>query len=161
VSTAPAADKYKFKVVKSAQPGDSEALLRVHLTACPPAEELPPNLFANGEFQLPTVEVSVEKPGYDVISHPQDLAHFGRAVDDAMKTLQDEWRVRTIHLIVIAPTTACVRIGQKLQARHHADVVLYERKPVPAPARGPFEPTIRISSTEVTLLSTGESTSIT
>jgi hypothetical protein len=158
---APAIDKYKVAVVRPAQPGDMEALLRISLTDSPPAEELPAHLYANGQYVLPTVEVTAGRLGRDVISHPEDLVLVGRAIDAALRTLQEEWRVRTIHLVVIAPTTACVRTGQKLQARHHADVVLYERRPVPAPARGPFEPTIRISSIEVTLLSTGESTPIT
>ena len=69
--------------------------------------------------------------------------------------------MRTVHLVLIAPVTACFRVGQKMQARHHADFILYERRPSASPGvRGEFAKTIAISPTEVTLLSTGESTSI-
>lgn len=158
---APATDKYKVAVLKPAGPGDSEGLLRINLTDGPPPADLPAHLYADGQYSLPTVEVTAETRGPRVIGHPEDLVLLGRALDSALRTLQENWRLRTIHVVAIAPATACVRTGQKLQARHHADVVLYERKPSATPGtRGPFEPTIRISSTEVTLLSTGESTSI-
>lgn len=157
----PPVDKYMVSVLREATAGQDAALLRVNLTATPPAHELPSALFKDGGYVLPTVEIGVTKDGHDVIGHPEDLALFGRAVDTALNTMQEVWRVRTIHLVVIAPATACVRIGQKLQARHHADAVLYERRPAPAgQPPGRFEPTIRIASTEVTLLSTGESTPI-
>ena len=110
---------------------------------------------------MPTMEIAVENPSHRVISHPADLELIGRAVDQALQKLQDEWRVRTVHLVLIAPATACFRIGQKMQARHHAEFILYERRPSTTPgARGEFAKTIAISPTEVTLLSTGESLSI-
>lgn len=155
---APSSDKYAMRVLREPNAGDNEALLRVSLTDNPPAQELPPKLFRDGQYVLPSIEVTVATTHHVVIGHPDDMLHVGRSVDSALRTIQDIWRLRTIHLVVIAPATACVRVGQKLQARHHADVVLYERRPVPAgQPRGPFEPTIRISSTDVTLLSTGES----
>ena len=95
------------------------------------------------------------------MGHPADLDLFGRAVDQALQKLQDEWRVSKVHLVLIAPVSACCRVGQKMQARHHAEFILYERKPSTTPgARGEFAKTIAISPTEVTLLSTGESLSI-
>ena len=157
----PANDKFKVVLHRKAQGGEAEALLQVNLTAAVSASDLPTHLFSAGQYEIPAVEVTVGNPSHRVIGHPADLELFGRAVDQALQKLQDEWRVRTVHLVVIAPVTACFRVGQKMQARHHADFVLYERRPSTTPgARGEFAKTIAISPTEVTLLSTGESTSI-
>lgn len=157
----PAPDKFKVAVRRHAEGGEAEALLQVNLTAALPPSDLPVHLFADGHYAMPAVEVTVESPSHRVVGHPFDLELLGRAIDLALQKLQDEWRVRMVHLVVIAPVSACMRIGQKMQARHHAEFVLYERRPSATPgARGEFEKTIAISPTEVTLLSTGESTSI-
>jgi len=81
---------------------------------------------------------------------------LGSAIDSIYRKIQDEWRIRKVHLFIIAPTTACIRIGQKMQARHHSDFILYERKPSIGGIRGSFEATIKISSTKVTLVSNSE-----
>lgn len=160
-ATAPAGDKFKVVVHRTPQGIEGETLLQVHLTAAVPADELPPHLHAAGAYLLPTVELRVDSPSHRAISHVSDLELLGRAVDQALQKIQDEWRIQRIHLVVIAPATACVRLGQKLQARHHAECILYERRPSKVSGKpGEFAKTISISSTEVTLLSTGESLSI-
>ncbi len=157
----PANNKFKVQVHLDAQGGEAEACLRINLTAAVPASDLPAHLYSAGQHGMPTIEIAVENPSHRVISHPADLELIGRAVDQALQKLQDEWRVRTVHLVLIAPATACFRIGQKMQARHHAEFILYERVPSIAPGtRGEFGKTIAISPTDVTLLSTGESISI-
>ena len=157
----PANDKFKVKVLRDAKSGETEACLQINLTASVPASDLPPHLFSAGQYVVPTIEITVESPSHRAIGDPIDLELFGRAVDQALQKLHDEWRVRTVHLVLIAPVTACFRVGQKMQARHHANFILYERKPSTSPGvRGEFAKTISISPTEVTLLSTGESTSI-
>lgn len=157
----PATDKFKVHVHRVAEDGEVEALLQVNLTVSPPSSELPAHLFAGGAYVLPTIEVTVDRPSYRVMEHPDDLELVGRAVGDALQIIQDQWRVRIVHLVVMGPATACFRLGQKMQARHQADFVLYERRLGAAQgAWGPFEPTIQISSTEVILPSTGESASI-
>ena len=157
----PANDKFKVEVRHHAQGGETEACLRINLTAAVPGSDLPKHLFSAAKHTMPTIEITVENPSHRVIGHPSDLELLGRAVDQAMQKLQDAWRVSTVHLLVVAPATACFRIGQKMQARHHAEVILYERKPSTTPgARGEFAKTIAISPTDVTLLSTGESISI-
>lgn len=159
--SAPASDKFKVRVHRNAQGGETDACLVVNLTAAVPASDLPAHLFSAGSHALPTVEITVEDTNHRVISHPTDLELFGRVVDQALQKLQDEWRAHKVHLVVVAPVTACFRLGQKLQARHHAQFILYERKPnATSGVRGEFATTIAISPTEVTLLSTGESTSI-
>ena len=160
-SEKPTADKFKVRVLREAAEGESEALLRVCLTASPSASELPSNLATAGDYVLPTVEVTVDSPTYRSIGHPDDHALLGKAIGEALERIHDQWHIRTVHVIAIAPTTACFRLGQKMQARHQPDFILYERKPGAGPgARGTFEPTIRISSTAATLVSTGASIDI-
>lgn len=158
---APPNDKFKVQVHRHAKGGETEACLRISLTAAVPAADLPIHMFFASQHEMPTIEITVECPSHRVIGHPADLELLGRAVDQALQKLQDEWRVHTVHLVVVAPVTACFRVGQKMQARHHAKFILYERRPSAAPsARGEFAKTIAISPTDVTLLSTGESISI-
>ncbi len=141
----PAKGKYAVKVLRSPQPGDNEATLLVYLTDSIPPEELPSAFYDNNQWARPTIEVSVETPSRRIIAHPEDLELFGLAVDDALQKLQDQWRALKIHLVVIAPITACVRIGQKMQARCQPDFVLYERDTSSGTTgRGPFVSTIAI-----------------
>jgi hypothetical protein len=158
---SPANEKFRVFVHRSPQEGDAEAMLQVNLTASIPGSDLPEHLYTSGAYVLPTIEVTVESCTPRCIEHIKDLELLGRALDDAFMKLQDQWRIRKVHLVVIAPVTACVRIGQKMQARHHADFVLYERLPSSTPGtRGAFVETIEISSTKVRLATTGDSIDI-
>lgn len=160
-SEEPPPEKFKLRILRKPQAGDAEALLRISITSAPPATDLPEHLARDGEYLLPTIEVGVDVPNYRSIQHPDDQALLGKAIGEALDMLQDQWRVRTVHVITIAPTTACFRLGQKMQARHQADFILYERLPAaPSGAKGPFAPTIRISSAAATHASTGTSIDI-
>jgi hypothetical protein len=153
----PAKDKYKMRILRSAEPEESEATLLVHLTDSIPPAELPASFYENGRWVRPTIEIGVEQPSRRVIGHPEDLELFGLAVDDALQMLQDQWRVTSVHLLAIAPITACVRIGQKMQARCQPDFVLYERKTTGEGAQlDSFISTIRIAPQDVIYLQTGE-----
>lgn len=156
VGTPPAKDKYKMRVLRSAEPEENEATLLVHLTDSIPPTELPVSFYENGRWARPTIEVGVEQPSRRIIGHPEDLELFGLAVDNALHKLQDQWRVSRVHLLVIAPITACVRIGQKMQARCQPDFVLYERKTSGQTAElDSFISTIRITPQDVIHLQTG------
>jgi hypothetical protein len=157
----PSSDKYRIDVLEPFREGASEAILHVNLTARIPGADLPSALFHDRGWTLPAIEVTAADLSHRIIGDLEDLELFGRAFDSALRILQDEWRVRTVHLVVVAPVTACFRIGQKMQARIHADFILYERtRQAFADAPAPFGQTIRISSNEVTSLSTGESLSL-
>ena len=86
------------------------------------------------------------------IAREEDLVAFGLCVDEALKVLQDQWKVETVHLFVGAPASACLKLGQKLQARHHATIVVYETV---QSSKG-FEETIRITRREARHEPTGE-----
>lgn len=148
----PAPDKFQVNELQEYREGDAEATLLVYLTSKIPPTELPHHLFHANAFVLPTLEVTIEAPSHAAMSHPIDLELAGKAFDRALQKIQDAWRVQRIHLLVIAPSSACVRLGQKFQARHHRPFMLYERSPSNTPETfGPFVPTIEIGATEVRL----------
>lgn len=143
----PTKDKYKLTIDRDMDGNHSEALILVYLTALIPNQDLPTSFFAEGKLKFPTIKISIDEPSRAVIGHPNDLELFGRVVDAAYSKIQDEWHIKTVHLIVIAPATACVRVGQKMQARNQADFILYERNQ--ANATKAFQPTITITSTQI------------
>lgn len=146
----PAPDKYQLKTSVE-HSGQDEAALLVYLTAAVDRAELPAELAG----AIPTMELRAQQPNHAVITTQKDLDALAVHMDNALRRLQDEWRVRRIHLLIVAPASACVLLGQKLQARHHANVVIYERKRVPpGQGRGPFVPTIEIGQSEVQLVGT-------
>jgi hypothetical protein len=154
----PAKEKYSVEVLRPPQPAEKEATLLVYLTDSIPPEELPSTFYENKQWARPTIEISVESPSRRIIAHPEDLELFGVAVEHALQMLQDQWRALRIHLVVVAPITACVRIGQKMQARCQADFVLYERDTSSGTTgRGPFVSTIAITPQSTILLNTEES----
>ncbi len=154
----PAKEKYSVKVLRPPQPAEKEATLLVYLTDSIPPEELPSAFYENKQWARPTIEISVESPSRRIIAHPEDLELFGVAVDHALQLLQDQWRALRIHLVVVAPITACVRIGQKMQARCQPDFVLYERDTSSGTTgRGSFVSTIAITPQSTIHLKTEES----
>lgn len=155
-TTPPAPTKYRVDIdydnACSAECGD--AALLVFITAAVPTAELPSVFQRDGEIALPTVRISIEEPNYSAISHPDDLQLFGAAVGEALRILSDKWRTRRIHVVLVAPASACFRFGQKLQARNQSAILLYERTPTSeaaGPVSRPFAPAIDIVSDAVRL----------
>lgn len=131
-----------------------DGTLLLYVTAAVPTAELPQPIQRDGAPAMPTVRITIDNPGYSAIAHPEDLRLFGVAVGHALRILTDEWRVQRIHVVAVAPASACFRFGQKLQARNQAAIRLYERAPAGAsetPAPRPFMPTIDILSDAVRL----------
>ena len=145
-----------------ATPGDIDANVAAHrhswaLTYKVEASRLPSNLYRPPGYTMGVLEVTAASPtslGRDIFKHPRDIDDFAIAIEEAIRKLQDQWRIKKVHLIVGAPASACFRIGQKLQARHHATVVCYEALPG---AGAPFRETIEIANDKVTELQTGQS----
>lgn len=141
-TTAPSSDKYRLEVLKDFS-GESEACLLVSLTFDITPDRLPTPCYENGALKLPTIKLVTDRFSSDAIGHPKDLELFGAKLDEAIRILQDQWKVKRIHLFVGAPASACFRIGQKMQARNQAIYVCYETD------RGigsTFKQTIEISS---------------
>jgi hypothetical protein len=126
----------------------------VGLTADVAFQRMPAPCADGTQFLLPTLRITAPTFDLNCIRHPGDLALFGAAVEQAMRTLQDEWRVRKVHLFVCAPASATVTVGQKMQARHQADYVVYEA--TPGRSSSMYQPTIELSSRLVRELVSGQ-----
>jgi len=144
----PSEDKYTFSVVKDQIEGGGvgKACLIVSLTFDIALERLTEECFSDGQLKLPSIKIKSSYLGSDVISHPKDLELLGTCLDKALKVIQDEWRAGEIHLFVGAPVSACVRIGQKMQARNQSSFLCHEAG---REFSSQFKPTIKISNTSV------------
>lgn len=149
----PASDKFKLQRIRKPDAGEREAILIVDATASLAYSRLPAEFVSGGQLALPTLRISVDEPSPHCIRHPRDLELITKAIDDAVRVLQDEWRVTRVHLFVVAPASAVVVLGQKMQARHQADYVMYEA--VAGGADSPFKPTIELTSEVVRELVSG------
>lgn len=148
-------DPQRFRVEADPPSGAKEAVLLVYLTAVLPDCELP----VEG---LPTVRIVADEPSHMAIGGQPDLDLLAVKIDEALRLLQDTWRVDRIHCVLIAPASACVLFGQKLQARHHTPVRLYERERASAGSqqKAAFVPTIDIFPDQVNLPNSSSSISI-
>ena len=136
--------------------GAEEACLILSLTSSIPSSRMPDSFSSGGAFTLPTLQIGPEL-GKDCIQHPSDLEHLAVSIDSAVRRLQDEWHIKRVHLFVSAPTTATLLMGQKMQARHHAEYVCYEAVGGPNSA---YAPTIELTSTHVRELVSGNGQSV-
>lgn len=148
-----ALDRFKLGELHPHTADQDEAILVVALTSDIGASRMPAACARGDELLLPTLRITGPTFDKDCMQHPQDLQLFALAVDAAMRKLQDEWKVRRVHLFVSAPTTAALLVGQKMQARHHADFTCHEALPG---AGGAYLPTIEITAKLVRELVTGQ-----
>lgn len=149
----PALDKFKLETLVQHEPGISEATLVVALTSDIDVSRMPGTCATSSGFSLPTLRIKGASFDKDCIQQPEDLQVLGLVVDEAIRRLQDEWCVRRVHLLVSAPASAVVVVGQKMQARHHADFVCYEAEGGPGSA---YKPTIEIRTASVQELVSGQ-----
>lgn len=155
----PPADKYCVQELAPYN-GTEEACLIISLTCKVEPSRLPTTLHVDGAFKVGALEVTASNSAalrHDIVSHAMDLDRFSITLEQAIQKLQDQWHVKKVHLFVSAPASACFKVGQKLQARHHAVYVCYES----AQASGaPFLPTIEISNTKVEELQSNQAISL-
>lgn len=152
--TAPPDNKYKMEILKDLTDQEDVANLVVGLTYDVPPERMPATSAANGQFLLPTIRITGTTFDANCIKHPDDLTQLRKIVEQAIQTLQDQWRVRRVHLFICSPASACVVVGQKMQARHHAEYVLHEA--TPGQHQSIYNPTISITSLNVTTQVAGQ-----
>ncbi len=148
----PPLDKFRVEELHAHVQGQDEAILVVALTSDIDAARMPPSCASDGKLMLPTLCIVGPTFDKDCMQQPEDLQLVGLAVDAAMRKLQDEWSVRKVHLFVSAPASAVVAVGQKMQARHHADYICHEAVAGPGSA---YKPTIEITPTSVRELVSG------
>lgn len=148
--------KFSLTELRPYTSGAEEACLVVALTSAIPPARMPANCASGDAYMLPTLQIGPEL-GKDCIQHSSDLEALAVPVDAAVRRLQDEWRIKRVHLFVSAPTTATLLVGQKMQARHQAAYVCHEALGGPGSA---YAPTIELTSTHVRELVSGQGQSI-
>lgn len=153
---APPSGKFALTELRPYTPGAEEACFVVALTSAIPPVRIPASCAIGDAYVLPTLQIGPGL-GKDCIHHPSDLEALAVVVDAAVRRLQDEWRVKRVHLFVSAPATATLLVGQKMQARHQAAYVCHEA--VGGPGSG-YAPTIELTSTHVRELVSGQAQSI-
>ena len=148
-----ALDKFKLEELHHHVARQEEAILVVALTSDIVATRMPAGCAHDDKLLLPTLRITGPTFDKDCMQQPQDLQLFGLAVDAAMRRLQDDWKVRRVHLFVSAPASAALLVGQKMQARHHADFICHEALPG---AGGSYKVTIEITPELVRELVSGQ-----
>jgi hypothetical protein len=141
-------DKYYRRTLLEAQGQSREAAILVSLTFAIEPSRLPSSVYDGGCFQMPTLEVTAEgRLWHDVLDSPQDLGAVSALLGEAVRQVQDDWGVEIVHVFVAAPASVSFKLGQKLQARHHAVFRCYET----AVGNGaPFRHTIDIGNDSAT-----------
>ncbi len=149
-----AENKFTCEVLQPHIQGAKEACLIIGLTYDVAPTRLTHSVFNDGEFKLPTLQISsIETRHQDIVRSEADLINVSRILGVAIQTLQDQWRVEKVHLFIGAPATACFMLGQKLQARNHAVYLCHETLPG---ANNPFFPTIKIENSQVVAVTSGQ-----
>lgn len=117
-----------FKVLGRTDSKTDEVLLTVELTAQLDENTLPSSLannVANGS--LPWIRMTLDSPSGECIQRNEDLEQVVNVARETINFIQDELRAKRIHLIILSPASAVFRIGQLMQAGHHAEFTLYDR----------------------------------
>lgn len=146
-STSSGGNKFTCTEIQQYTSGATEACLIVGLTFDIGGERLPPEVYRDGVFQIPTLQISsTESRNQDIIRSEDDLLNVSLTLGEAVQILQDKWKIKKVHLFIGAPATACFKIGQKLQARHHSSYLCHEAPPGRDTV---FMPTIEITNDKV------------
>ncbi len=135
----------QFKLIRHREPNaaDTEACLMISLTFAIGTERLS-GAIHDGDFKMPTLEITAEPPlTSTILDDPQNLEALSLFMSEAVRILQDDWKMKKVHLVIGAPVSGVFKFGQKLQARNQATYVCYET-PLGEGVL-PFKPTIEIA----------------
>lgn len=113
------------KVIKEPNQ-ELEGLLLVTLTADIDTDELPSTLYDNG-YLIPTIKIESSEKRHTVISKETDLKTVQNLLNEAIKNMKDSWRLKKIHIIVIAPTLINFSVGRAIQTKYQGEIICYER----------------------------------
>ncbi|KJA09017.1 hypothetical protein RP29_18725 [Acidovorax temperans] len=149
---APSVALPTFKLVRHREhsPGETEACLLVSLTFSITPERLEPHIH-DGGFKMPTIEITSDAPlSPSILDRPESLEALSLTMSDAVQVLQEDWKVKQVHLVIGSPASGVFKFGQKLQARNQASYICYESAMGATP--GVFKSTIEITGSGVRAL---------
>ena len=148
-------EKFYSTTLQEHVPGQEDACLIISLTFAIPRARLGAHVFESDSFNMGAIEVTAhDKLHHDILASEADLDSVSRQVGEAVRVLQDEWHVKRVHLFIGAPATVCFKLGQKLQARHHALYRCYESA---FGSAAPYFPTIDICNDEARVVGAADS----
>ncbi|MFC6633335.1 SAVED domain-containing protein [Microbulbifer taiwanensis] len=123
-----------------------ETILSFELTASLDINALPEEL-AQGvqEKKVGWVRITNSNPCSNCIDSKERLEAFSGLARQAIKTIQDSWRSKKIHVFGVSPASAIFKFGQMLQAGNHSIYRTYDR---PDGSKS-FAPALDITGNEV------------
>lgn len=123
-----------------------ETILSFELTAILDKKSLPQELAsAVSERRMGWVRITNSNPSYNCIDSKDRLDEFSRLARQAIKTIQDSWRSKKVHVFGVSPASVLFKFGQMLQAGHHSVYRIYDRPDGSAL----FIPALEITGNEV------------
>lgn len=104
---------------------DDEAVLVINVSGTIQNDELPAEV---GRLPLFKITVEDQTPHPDVLSGPQALAAFERAVRALLAEMEDRHKhVRLLHVFAAMPLSAGVTFGRVFDPDVHASLAIYDR----------------------------------
>nr|ELR5213042.1 SAVED domain-containing protein [Providencia rettgeri] len=108
--------------------GMEEAILSFELTAELDISALPDELrHSVKEKNIGWIRITNTDPGPTCINSKSQLDNFSALARQAIKTLQDSWKVKVIHVFGVSPASTIFKFGQMLQAGNHSTYRVYDR----------------------------------
>ena len=123
-----------------------ETILSFELTANLDINSLPAELArAVQEKRIGWVRIINSKPCQNCINSVGRLDEFSGLARQAIKTIQDSWRSKKVHVFGVSPASTLFKFGQMLQAGNHPIYRVYDRPD----GATPFTPALDITGNEV------------
>lgn len=108
--------------------GLEETILSFELTAELDISALPEELQVSvKEKTISWIRITNTDPGPNCINSKSQLDNFSALARQAIKTIQDSWRAKVIHVFGISPASTIFKFGQMLQAGNHSRCRVYDR----------------------------------
>ncbi|MDX1750028.1 MAG: SAVED domain-containing protein [Methylophaga sp.] len=124
----------------------TETILSLELTATLDTYSLPEELAkAVLEKKIGWIRITNSKPSHNCINSRERLEAFSSLARQAIKTIQDSWHSKRIHVFGVSPASALFKFGQMLQAGNHSIYRVYDRPD----GVTPFVPAFDITGNEV------------
>ncbi|HGY9585509.1 TPA: SAVED domain-containing protein [Vibrio harveyi] len=123
-----------------------ETILSFELTATLDTNALPEELARSVKGkEIGWIRITSTDPNPNCINSKEQLDKFSGFARQAVKTIQDSWRSKVIHVFGISPASTLFRFGQMLQAGNHSVCRVYDRPD----GSKPFVPAVDITGNDV------------
>lgn len=144
ITHSPIASECIFSKV-STPTSQQECVLTLEFTTHLTNDHFPESLtekINSGEYGHYRIHAST--PDKNWPESPKHIELFRQVANDALKHLQDEIRIKTIHLIIISPSCLALAFGRLLQPGHHSNIVVYD-----SISGKPFYPAFRLTGKSI------------